>query len=239
MLRTGQVPESLSGQASDVLATLFARFAPDDGDQGGGSGGAGGGSDQGSGAGTEVGKDGTPFNAERAQRTIDRQNELLKELRDKVKDAEDARVRLKEIEDKDKTDSQRLAGDLESTTKRLTAAEQRAAELEAKYTTTLIRSAIEREAIKAGAVDSEDVFVLLSGKIGGDIKLDDDGSVSGADKAVEALKKAKAHLFGQASNNSSVRGVDGTPDKSGATSRADLKAKLERELQQSGLYRPL
>ena len=215
MLALGQVPSRWSGDAPDVLAMLRSYFAPDGGGQDGGDGGNGGGGSAGNDGDPPKGKDGTAFDPDRAQRTIDRQTAELKELRAAAKERDDLAARLRAIEDKDKTDSEKLAGDLKSTTDKLSKAEQRAADLEAKYQTTLIRAAIDRESSKAGATDPDDVFALLAGKVGNDITIDESGEVKGADKAVDALKKSKAYLFGGTSGGGNVKGVGGTPNSDG------------------------
>ena len=80
--------------------------------------------------------------------------------------------------------------------------EAEAAQAKAALAQSLIDFKIEIEAAQAGAVDSEDVKRLIDRSA---VKLNADGkTVEGAKEAVEALKKAKPHLFKQV--NSGVRG---------------------------------
>lgn len=239
MLRAGQVPGRWFGETPDVLSLLFARFAPD----GGGAGDGGSGDGQGSGgtgagaggSGGSTGSDGQQFDAARAQALIAKLRDENKAAQAAAKERDDLAKRLKDIEDKEKTDSEKLAGDLKSTTDKLTAAEQRAADLEAKYQRAQIRAAIDREASKAGAADPDDVFALLSSKVGTDITIADDGTVSGADKAVETLKKSKAYLFGGTSGGN-VKGTPGTPPSAGDPSKDDLIKQHSEKIAATGLF---
>jgi hypothetical protein len=82
------------------------------------------------GAGTsETGKDGTAFDAARAQRTIDQLRDEVKASKGTAKELETLRTRLKEIEDKDKSEVERLAGTAREAGEKLTAAEHRARDL--------------------------------------------------------------------------------------------------------------
>jgi hypothetical protein len=82
-----------------------------------------------------------------------------------------------------------------SETERLTAEvadwKTRATDLESRYQTALIRAAVDREAVKQGAVDPDAVFALMDRS---GLKLDDEGAVTGADKAVKKLLEDKAYL---------------------------------------------
>lgn len=223
MLRAGQVPGWRSGERPDVLAWLRSGYAPDDGGQGGGDAGTGGdgqgsggsagaGGGGGGGADGQTGSDGQPFDAARAQRTIDALRSEIKALKGTAKERDDLAARLKAIEDKDKSDSERLAGDLKSATEKLSRAEQRAAEYEQRYTTALIRAAIDREAHRANAIDPDAVYALVDRS---EISIDEAGTVVGADKAVAALLKAKTYLVkpdGDGGNGSGGNsGVKSTP----------------------------
>jgi hypothetical protein len=77
----------------------------------------------------QAGKDGTPFDAQRAQATIDALRNEIKAGKATAKEADALRARLKEIEDKDKSEVERLAGTAREAGEKLTAAEHRARDL--------------------------------------------------------------------------------------------------------------
>lgn len=82
-----------------------------------------------------------------------------------------------------------------SETERLTAEvadwKAKATDLESKYQHATIRAAVDREATKQGSIDLDAVFALMDRS---DLKLADDGAVTGAEKAVSELLKAKPYL---------------------------------------------
>jgi hypothetical protein len=222
----------------DVLAVLRGGYAPDGG--GAGDGGTDGQAAGGSGAGGAgdgaggTGSDGTPFDAERAQRTIAALREKEKAGAQAARERDDLAARLKAIEDKDKTDSERLAGDLKSASDKLTAAEKKAAELEAKYTGALIGAAIEREAGKLGAVDAETVAALVDRS---EIKIDEAGVVTGADKAVAALLKAKPFLVKTDGGvPGGMKSTPGTPNGAGGATQQEKVTTAQKQLQSTGMY---
>jgi hypothetical protein len=88
--------------------------------------------------------------------------------------------RLAVIEDAQKTESDRLA-------ERVTAAEAQVT----RANEMLMRAAIATAAARAGAVDLDAVASLLDR---GGITMDEDGTVTGADEAIEALLAAKPYL---------------------------------------------
>ena len=236
MLILGQAPSGRSGDAPDVLAMLRSHYTPDDGGQGGEAGDSGAGTDQGSG--TETGKDGTPFDAIRAQRTIDRQTEELRTLRAQAKELADARARLKEIEDKDKSETERMASKAREVEAKLTSAEQRAADL-------ALQMSVERAARKLGFIDEDDAYRLLDRKA---VTLDDDGVPTNVETLLKDLAKAKPHLIAsedtgqRGTNGNATRGVPGTPKPAGNTqtqSRAAMIEQARKELAAGGRYVPL
>jgi type I site-specific restriction endonuclease len=77
----------------------------------------------------QAGKDGTPFDAQRAQATIDALRNEIKAGKATAKEAEALKARLKEIEDKDKSEVERLAGSAKEASEKLTASEKRARDL--------------------------------------------------------------------------------------------------------------
>lgn len=87
-------------------------------------------------------------------------------------------------------------------------ADRAAAEAQTKITeaTTaaekrVIRAELKAEALKAGMIDLDGLQLAdLSG-----VKLDEQGNVTGGAEAIEALKKSKPYLFGQASTSSTSK----------------------------------
>jgi chromosome segregation ATPase len=136
------------------------------------------------GATTETGKDGKPFDADRAQRLIDQQREEIKALKATSKELADARARLKEIEDKDKSETERAASRAQEAEAKLSAAEQRAADL-------ALQMAVERAARKLNFIDEDDAFRLLDRKA---VEMDADGEPANVEKLLTTLAKAKPHL---------------------------------------------
>jgi hypothetical protein len=170
---------------------------------------------------------GDDFDKDRALATIRKLREGEKAAKATAKELEDARTKLREFEDKDKTDSEKLSGDLKSTTDKLTAAEQRAAQAETRYKDALIRSAIDREAHKGNAVDADAVAALIDRS---GIDIDDAGTVTGADKAVAALLKAKPYLVGGSNGSGGAKSMPGTPNGAGDPSKDELvKQALEKQ----------
>lgn len=72
--------------------------------------------------------------------------------------------------------------------------EAEVAELKADLGKSKIRSAVEREAAKAGATDPADVYGLLDKS---QIEVDKDGNIGGVEEAVKVLLEAKPYLKGE------------------------------------------
>lgn len=115
----------------------------------------------------------------------------------------------------------------------------RATDLESKYQTALIHSALRSEAHTQGAVDA-DAVVLMVDRSG--LEIQDDGSIKGVEKAVKALLEAKPYLKAEgaqpAGNGARTQAVPGTPrpnsgKPAGRPEDIDNRAKV---LQQSGAY---
>ena len=95
-----------------------------------------------------------------------------------------AAKRLAELEDANKTETQRLS-------ERATKAEETAATWQEKYTALAKRQAITQAATDANTTDAETVYLYLASEV----ELDDDGKPVGLDKAMRDLAKRKPHLF--------------------------------------------
>lgn len=95
------------------------------------------------------------------------------------------RDRLKEFEDRDKTE-------LQKANERAEAAEKAAAETQTRYKAMVTRSAIEQAAQQAGAIDPEAVYLIAQSQ---GINYDDDGQPVGVADTIKALTTQRPHLF--------------------------------------------
>lgn len=82
-----------------------------------------------------------------------------------------------------------------------------------------IQNAVERAAIKLGAVDTEAVYKLLDKS---NIKVTDDGKIEGVDEAVKSLIEAKPFLKGEGGQSPSTIGSGSNPDDSAGTKKYPL-----------------
>jgi len=183
--------------------------------------------------GTEKGSDGQPFDAARAQRAIDAQRAEIRDLKARAREADDLKARLQAIEDKDKSETERQASRAQEALEKLTAAEQRAADL-------ALQMAVERAARKLHFIDEDDAYRLLDRKA---VELDDDGTPSNVEKLLTTLAKAKPHLIAAEAGTQTRGGtqaVPGTPKPQGRpANRAELIEQAQKELAASGKYIPL
>lgn len=94
--------------------------------------------------------------------------------------------------------------DLEKAQAAQTAAEKKAADLETKFQANALRSSVVTEAVKAGAVNPDQVLALIDQK---SLTVGDDGTVTGATEAVAAFLAANPHMVAAA--GPVVKAVDG------------------------------
>jgi len=170
-----------------------------------------------------IGPDGQPLDLARAARLIEDLRNDLKATKAKAKELEPAAARLKEIEDSQRTNEERLQG-------RVSELEQQLAGAQAAHRDALIRAAIEREASKQGAVDAEVVYTLVDRSA---LELDDSGAVKGADKAVKALLEAKPYLKAPERANGHG-GPPATPRASGPMTQDDKVDDLYQKMRATG-----
>lgn len=107
-----------------------------------------------------------------------------KARRDADKRAKDLEARLAQFEDANKSETERL-------TDRAAKAEQQAQRLTAQYHGLLKRQAITEAATTAQTTDAETVYLYLRDEV----EVDNDGNVTGLDKALRGLQQRKPHLF--------------------------------------------
>ena len=171
---------SLCGLA---MGSPLSRFHTPDGDPaGGGTGGSGGGTGGGA-----------------ASPSVEDLQRQLTDLNTKFSatqtERDDLAKKVKDREDKDKTEEQRTKDNLAD-------AERKAADAEAKEKATTLRLSIEREARKAGIVDEEAAYKLIDT---GSVVYDKDGKPTNIVALLEQLVKDKPYLkaAGTAGNNNS------------------------------------
>lgn len=80
-----------------------------------------------------------------------------------------------------------------------------------------VESELRAQAVKAGAKDVDDLLKLIDKST---TTIDDKGNVVGADKAIEEFKKAKPHLFGNASQSTTSSAEAPPPNNPGAAKKA-------------------
>ncbi len=184
------------------------------------------------GAGTETER-GDDFDKDRALATIRKLREQEKALKAQAKEAEDLKRRLQEIEDKDKSETERQAARAQEAVAKLTAAEQRAADL-------ALQMSVERAARKLGFIDEDDAYRLLDRRA---VETDDDGEPTNVEALLKDLAKAKPHLIaaaddGQkpAGNAAATQRVPHARPNAGQPNRHEDIDQRARVLQQSGAY---
>lgn len=177
-----------------------------------------------------TGRDGTPFDADRAQRTIDAQRDEIKALKAAQKDLAAAQARLKEIDDASKSETERLASKATEAEQKLAAAEQRAADL-------ALRMAVERAARKLNFIDEDDAYRLLDRKA---VEMNDDGEPTNVEKLLTDLAKAKPHLVkaedGDKDAKPRTEKVPSTPKPNGRTSSSDVVRDEVERMRATGRY---
>lgn len=181
------------------------------GAQGGTQGGAQGGQGAGAAAGDGGTGDGTGDAGDKGKKVEMTQEELDRLITDRLKRQE---KKLKDQWAAEQVEAQRQAQmtDLEKEKAARQKAEDAAKATQEKANQALKRAAILVEAGKAGAIDPDDVFRLASLD---NVDVDDQGNVTGADKAVQELAKAKPHLFkaaGGGTPGAPFRGDQGSND---------------------------
>jgi hypothetical protein len=152
----------------------------------------------------DKGKDGTQFDAARAQRTIDQLRDEVKASKAAAKDAEALKKRLQEIEDKDKSEVERLAGTAKEASEKLTAAEARARDLAIRLAVAETASAL---GITGASVKA--AVRLLDTKA---LEFDEDtGEPTNVEKVLKALVAEYPMLATDAGEKPPAGAAKGTP----------------------------
>jgi hypothetical protein len=171
-----------------------------EGEGDGGAGDAGKGGSEGAGTGADGGKDDAAAKALRAER----------------RRAEAAEKRLKEIEDRDKSELQKAQ-------ERAEAAEKLANETTVRIRELAAKDVIRDAAIEAGGKRPAAIFELVKGKL----VYGDDGSISNVKDVIAQAKKDVPELFGISGNGNAGQGNAGQGAAGGAPA-TDMNALIRR-----------
>jgi hypothetical protein len=181
----------------------------------------------------ETGPDGKPFDAARAMTTIEALRAEIKGLKGTQKERDDLATRLREIEDKDKSEAERASG-------KAAEAEKKLSETESRLRNMAIRVAVAESATAAG-IAPENVKAALRLLDADAIELDEDGEPKNVEAVLKGLVKEFPILAGEQANGATAkRGVPPTPKPSGQQPTRDERvAQTQKELARSGRYAPL
>jgi hypothetical protein len=178
----------------------------------------------------ETGPDGKPFDAARAMSTIEALRNEVKALKATGKERDDLAARLKEIEDKDKSEAERAAG-------KAAEAEKKLIETQATLRSMAIRVAVAESATAAG-IAPENVKAAIRLLDASAIEFDEDGTPKNVDAALKQLVKDFPILAAQANGGTATRSTPATPKGNGTPpSRDERVKKATEELAGSGRYR--
>ncbi len=146
-----------------------------------------------------------------------------KELEQARKDAAGYREKLRAAEEQLKKHEDAKLSDIEKATKERDEAVSRLTSLETQLKEQALRNAVFAEATKLGVIDPDAAFVLLPK----DALKYDDGKVSGVDKALADLVKAKPYLVKEITGgNQTSQARSGNPTGDQATKEADYRKVL-------------
>lgn len=165
--------------------------------------------------------DGQPFDAERARRLIETQRESERRLADseralkaKLKELEPLAAKARELEDANRTE-------LEKAQAKATELQQQLAAAQTAHRSALISAAVTAEATAQGAnpdaVKRGTIARLVDTST---VEVAEDGTVTGADKAVKALLEAEPYLK---AGTAVTAAVPATPRQNGVASDADAE----------------
>lgn len=155
--------------------------------------------------GVGVGAETSEGDGDDGEMTLEQMKAELERTRAALKKANDESAgRRKKLEELEAAEEARKTAELSEAQKAAARAEKAEAELKAladRHRRNAIQAAVRLEAVTLGFVDPADAAALtdLSG-----VTLDDDDQVIGADKAVQALAKAKPHLIKQATTTTDI-----------------------------------
>lgn len=142
----------------------------------------------------------------------------FKELNDKAKKASDYEAKEQKAREAKLIEEKKF-------TELLAEKDKTIADLTSKQQTSLTNMRILAEAQKAGAVDTDAVLQLIDRSA---VKLNDDGTVTGADEAVKKLLESKPYLKGNGTNTTTI----GSPTAPGVDTTTGVKRFKHSQIQQ-------
>lgn len=151
-----------------------------------------------------------------AKEELARWRKYAKRLRNENKRRREETAELRSKLDASEAEKKKLADDhkkaLDDAAKAAEDAKKAAVdEVRNENNARIINTEIRAQATKLGARDVDDLLKILDAS---DITIDDKtGNVVGADKAIEKLKEAKPHLFGEASQSTASKSEAPNPSK--------------------------
>lgn len=148
--------------------------------------------------------------SEQARLTIQKLRGELKEAKSGGKEVETLKAKLKEIEDAQLSESEKLKKDNEELKASVTAAEQKSRD-------RVIRSEVRVIASELGFADPSDAIAFIDTSA---IEFDEDGEPKGIKALLEKLAKDKAYLL---KTTTGTTGVPGTPRPNGQAQTRDEK----------------
>lgn len=146
------------------------------------------------------------FDRERAMATIRKQRQNERSL---SKELKEAKARLAQLEGEEEKRKKAEMSEVERLQGQVTDYEARVLALEAERETMIIRSAVERAAAGLGFHNLEDAYHLADLS---ELEIDEDGSVSGVEKALKALAKERPYLI-QVAKKPDINAKDGGKGK--------------------------
>lgn len=169
------------------------------------------------------------YDKDRAFKTIQKLRANEKAARDAARavarERDELKAKQKQADDEQLSETERLRN-------RTAELERIADEKDRELKDARNRTAIERAAVKAGAVDPEDFHRLLNAA---NFDLDDKGNLLNAEALVKSLLKDKPYLAARAGAN----GVPATPRSNGTQTHEDRVKENIAKLRASGDYDPL
>lgn len=165
--------------------------------------------------GEKPGKDGQPFDPDRAQRTIEALRAEVKQAKADAKRADELETRLKQLEDEKLSDA-------EKQTKRLAELEDADKRHAAERRTWSLERGVYGLVGKLGIADPE--LALLALQARGGVEFDKDGQPQGLEDALAKLLEEKPHLKGGAGARGGAPNINGGD---GAGSRPPVQLSAE------------
>jgi Spy/CpxP family protein refolding chaperone len=203
-----------------------------DADDGGAGGGAGTGGGDGDGEGGGDGgqqQDGQTFTQEELDRIVKQRLERERARYADYEELKKAKEELKKLQDADLSEQEKLKKKVQELEDAQAEAERQAKTMELEVNEKLVRAEVRMAAATMQFVSPDDAYSLADLA---DVKVEEDGSVKGVDKALEKLAKDKPYLLkaedGQSGAGTPPRGRGSTTTRSTPPGGTEEKRPLIR-----------